>query len=168
MPDALVTLLDRATTEEAHVLKNLLEAEGIEVFLEGELAGGMLWGASPNIGKTKVKVRERDFEQAVTIVRETQPLEDGSAPEDHQSQTESNGREHIPEETPLDQLAIRSFKAAVCGWFFIPLTFYSAYLIVRVICDDGEMKKRGMGIVLTAGAIDIATLFFYRFLLFSF
>jgi hypothetical protein len=157
MPDNLVTILDKATTEEAHIVKNLLEAEGIEVFLEGELSGGMLWAASPNIGNTKVKVKEGDYQQAIALVHETSPLEEDEDPE-----------LHLAEETPLDQMALRSFKAAVCGWFFIPLTFYSAYLIVRVICDDGEMKKRGMGIVWIAAAINLATLFFYWFMYISF
>lgn len=167
MPDDLVSILNTATPEEAHVLKNLLEAEGIEVYLEGELTGGTLWGASPNIGATKVKVKESDYEQAFTIANQAPSLDEETIESmpGQEASLDRNGSHEPEEETALDQVALRSFKAAVCGLFFIPLTFYSLYLVVRVIFDDGEMKKRGMGIVLTALAVDILTLLMWRFFL---
>ncbi len=62
------TIYDANNSIEANLLKNLLQQEGIEVFIRGEfLQGGI--GELPAIGLVSLMVDDADVERAADIVQ---------------------------------------------------------------------------------------------------
>src|SRR3954471_18236178 len=79
-PSPLVLLTALGTPEQAHLLKNRLEAEGIPAVLEDEAAGWQTYMAGNSAG-VKVLVREADAQRARLLLGlgESAPAE-GRAP----------------------------------------------------------------------------------------
>src|SRR5947209_2576738 len=60
MSDRLVIIASYASTPEAQMAKNLLEAEGIPAFLAGELSANVLTGVMGVSGEVRLQVRAED------------------------------------------------------------------------------------------------------------
>jgi hypothetical protein len=69
--EELATLTSVSNPGEAEVIKDVLEAEGITCFLDGELQGGLT-----GVGEIRVIVHSVDLERAKEILEEADPLEE--------------------------------------------------------------------------------------------
>jgi hypothetical protein len=69
--EELVTLTSVSIPGEAEVIKDVLEAEGITCFLDGELQGGLT-----GVGEIRIIVHADDAERARSILEEAEPLEE--------------------------------------------------------------------------------------------
>ncbi len=72
MSDKFVTLATFGTATEAHVVKNALEAAGIQGYLLGEELTNMNWGLGTALGGVQLQVAEPDLERAAAVL-ERQP-----------------------------------------------------------------------------------------------
>ena len=70
----LVTVMALTTLEEAHVAQNMLEREGLGVFVQGE--GVRSWGV-PLMGTVKLQVGKDDVERAKAVLKENGLLDKG-------------------------------------------------------------------------------------------
>ena len=68
MSGSLKIVTKYGTPEEAHLIKNRLEAAGIRAFLEGETMGAWGWHFSIALGGVKVLVAAEDFHEAERIL----------------------------------------------------------------------------------------------------
>ena len=64
MPGNLEVVAKYGTPEEAHLLRNRLEAAGIQAFLEGEAMGAWGWHMANAVGGVKLLVPEEKAEAA--------------------------------------------------------------------------------------------------------
>ena len=77
----MVTVARLETPEEAHLLRNYLEAEGIAAFLYDEYTVQVAWYLSNAIGGVRVVVREEDSSNALAaIARYNEILSSGNGP----------------------------------------------------------------------------------------
>jgi hypothetical protein len=68
MPERFVTVATYGLPLEAEMAKNLLEAEGIACFLQGDLAAGVFVGNSDLGGLIRLQVNDRDAPRAAGIL----------------------------------------------------------------------------------------------------
>ena len=69
MTDNLKTVSTHGTVLEAELVKGLLEAEGIEAFIHAPHAHDLYPGV---LGEVMLQVRERDVEDALKVLRDSQ------------------------------------------------------------------------------------------------
>lgn len=62
------TVYTACNTIEAHLVKILLTGEGIETFVSGDYLQGAM-GELPAVNSMEVKVNDRDFHMASTIIK---------------------------------------------------------------------------------------------------
>lgn len=154
----LVTLTNFPGPTEAGFIKNLLEAEGIHAYLADDVAVGMVGYLGNAMGWVKLQVAEDDLERANEILEahrqtiadvgpEAFAAEATSAVDTDEIETEASGssaaEEGDDDDTvdPMDELAWRALRAAGLGLMFVPLTFYAAWLIGRLIFSKGELSS---------------------------
>ena len=190
MADDLVTVGACFSVEEAHVLKNLLEAEGISVFLADEKTSGFAWHLSNAIGGVKLQVRADQAERAMTILdsppdRLTAADLDALAVAPSQSDcdqemqdiSKANGDatdadEDLDEEVdalfPGDAIVQRAWYAAVIGIFVCPplLHLYSLLLLAQLTFSDMQVSPSANTKQVGAFLIDLVGLLF-GYLLFT-
>jgi hypothetical protein len=65
----LVTVAIFETAVEASPARAMLEAEGIQTYLQGEVTGYMLWYMWPGLGGVKLQVENKDVQQATELLR---------------------------------------------------------------------------------------------------
>ena len=75
MSDRLATVATFRSPVEANLARNRLEAAGIEAFLADEETVGMVWHLTNALGGIKLQVGDRDVEEALAILAESEALE---------------------------------------------------------------------------------------------
>jgi hypothetical protein len=184
--DSFVTVHSCYSVEEAYVLKNLLEAEGIAVFLADEKTTGFAWHLSNAIGGVKLQVAADQAERAATILEsppdrltaaeldslavEPGPLDcaeemqdftgtqGGAADEEENVEVEDNA------ELPGDGIVQRAWRAAVLGIVICPPTLhlYSLFLLGQLTFSNKEVSPSANAKQVGAFVIDfLAVLFGY-------
>jgi hypothetical protein len=139
----LVTVAVFGTPAEAMIAKNRLEVDGIRALVADETIVGMAWHLGSAVGGIKLQVAQHDAELALSILEGNEAVaiseaEWASHGADHeQSEDEWRSRwEEDAEESraeiavsPAEQIVVRAFRAAVLGFFFLPLQLYSLWLV---------------------------------------
>jgi hypothetical protein len=175
MTKDFVTVATCQTAEEAHMLRNGLEAAGIRAFLSDELTTGMIWVLNNALGGVKVQVAAADV-AAARAVLEAEPLTNEQlaeieAPEADvseecgdeasvvQSAADPAGDE-FPPELPGDVLARRALVAAILGFYLCPplLHFYSLWTLLKLGFSDHEVSPAGNRKQIGAFIIDLGVL----------
>jgi hypothetical protein len=161
-----------STPEEAHLCKNRLEAEGIDVQLMDAETVGMAWYFGNALGGIKVQVRAEQAEEARQVLElhepvraedtvvEESPLSDECWDEDRL--TPGHAEEAADTESPGDNSADRAFRAAVFGMIALPplLHLYSVYLLVRLDFSELPLGPRAARRVRSAWVIDVVFISF--------
>lgn len=154
----LVTLATFPAPATAGFIRNLLVAEGVQAFLADEIMMGMFWHLGNSMGWAKVQVAEADVSRANEILeacRET--LADLGYEAFAAEATSSMAVDEVQEpafSTSLsadeldygvvdstDDLASRAFRSAVMGMGCVPLAFYGAWLVGRLMNSNSELSS---------------------------
>jgi hypothetical protein len=171
MANELVTVYSSFSVEEAHVIKNRLEAEGIKAYLADEITTGFVWHLGNAIGGVKVQVAEPDAERAASILESTGER-DELPPADHYLPTteESECGEEIKlrqedagpqeedaaSESPGDALVTRAWRAAIIGLVLFPpmLHLFSLYQLSKLENPDKELSPSAQRLMTITQIID--------------
>lgn len=196
MASELVTVATFMTPAEAHLARNLLEAEGVVAFIADEESVGMFWHLGNALQGVKLQVPLFQAELAVQILEHRMPAEtddsglDPERPTSWDDDEDDEASEQISEkplrtrgagrpvrwsdgpderiadrdlamevsaesagadadddepEAEGERLATRAFRAAVLGFFFVPLSIYSCWLVLQLLSWQGELSKGGSG-----------------------
>ena len=152
----LVTLARASSLQEADVLRAALGMNGIEAFIQGELAANTLshLGLGLNPGGIQILVREADAPRAVEILRRApgpgEARSDGKSGE-NSPQDESDEDPAVlgyarPETPDPNALARRAMLSAIFGLLvFGPLLLLSIYYAVRALKAAGEFQVEHPG-----------------------
>ena len=137
MPDKLVTIATFRTLIEATEVKDRLEAAGVRAVLADVAAVGMAWHLTSAFGGIKLQVMAADADRATSILGAQSEASIGDA----ESWADTTGEAIDGEEdeayeeeyeSPSSELADRAFRAALLGLIFLPLQFYSVWLLLHI------------------------------------
>lgn len=184
MSDVLVTVATLNTPTEASLVRNLLDAEGIPVFLSDTEAVGMAWYLGNALGGIKVQVAESDVERAFEVLDDHEPVtiteEDWKIAESFEGESEGEKdewrdgeEEHNLDEreaepaTELDAMVNRAYKSAFFGVLFFPLQFYSLALLTKILMGSHDLnseqrKKMTIGYILCSVMLTFMFLVFFE------
>ena len=151
MSERLRTLATFGSPVEANLARNRLEAAGIQAFLADEETVGMAWHLTNAIGGVRLQVANRDAEEALAILAETNASgllvpEQTEAASPQRSDAEQllelgGGDLDEPEPVPTsrEQNAERAFRGAVFGLLVLPLQLYVFWLLLKVFVSDARL-----------------------------
>lgn len=139
MDQALVKLTSCWSVEQAYLIKNRLEEEGIATYLNGEMAASTLWHISSATGRAQIFVAEQDLERAVDILKDNVPVDTG----DHKARFDRSEAEGGSEpdftmtdeedyETPLSKFG-ESCKQFVSASIVTMLHFMGLALVLLLL-----------------------------------
>ncbi|QDT96820.1 putative signal transducing protein [Gimesia aquarii] len=184
MSDDLVTVATLNTPTEAILVRNLLDAEGIPVFLSDTEAVGMAWYLGYALGGVKVQVAESDVERAFEVLDDHEPVtiteEDWKIvesfeeeSEDEKDEWEDDEEEHnldvleVESTSEIDAIVNRAYKSAFFGVIFFPLQFYSLALLTKILLgsydlNSEQQKKMTIGYILCSVMLTFLFLVFFE------
>jgi hypothetical protein len=138
----LVTVAVFGTPAEAMIAKNRLEVDGIRALVADETTVGMAWHLGTAVGGIKLQVVQDDAELALSILESNEAVsisEEQWASHGADDESEVGWRSAWEEDaeesraeiavSPVEQIVVRAFRAAVLGFFFLPLQLYSLWLV---------------------------------------
>ena len=159
MPDKLVTIATFRTLIEASAVKDRLEAEGVRAVLADVAAVGMAWHLTSAFGGIKLQVMAVDAERATSLLGAENEASIGDA----ESWPDTTGQGIDGEEdeacedeyeSPSSELVDRAFRAALLGLLFLPLQFYSVWLLVHIPAGGEPLSPADRRRVLIAILLD--------------
>ena len=131
---------------EANLVKNQLEAAGIDAYLDGAEAVAMSWHMTGAFGGVNVQVAESDAEDALALLekRAWQDEPDGAraqtvATSETLAKLSEEGEEVLSER---EKNANRAMRAAVFGLLFFPLWGYAALLLLKIYSSPEKLEGR--------------------------
>ena len=127
-PD-LITVERFADPATAGLAQSRLEAADIPSFLADEVTMGLAWHWNTAVGGIQLQVPPEHADEARLL------LEDPGEPA-------AGDAESDPEPGAREQLARRSVRAGVMGWYLTPLVPYSLYLGIKSLKMPGELPGR--------------------------
>jgi hypothetical protein len=147
----LVTIATFTTPEETELARNVLEAESIKSYPEGEATVGMVWFWGNAIGGIQLQVSDLDAERA-KIILANKVLDDQNDDFSDQSCLDSEDPTSDEEDQAAkvfeqgDDLAKKAWIASVLGIFILPplLNTYSLWLIFKITYRDYPMSEAGL------------------------
>jgi hypothetical protein len=159
MQDDLRTVATFATPTDAAIVRNALEAAGIDAVIADELtltADPLLSGA---VGFIKIQVREADLERAAEVLANHGPPTAADSGDDPEPPA-SDGSDDFPPIMPGERLVEFAYRSAVMGIIACPplLHVYSLGLLLWVAVVHGDLPSKANRRWWVAFAIDIAVL----------
>jgi len=127
-----VTVATFANSIEANLAKQMLQAGGIRCYLANEMTVDTVWYWTIAVGWIRLQVPQADVELAWSILGET----DLNVPD-----AEDQIDEDIEKISWADETADRAFRSAVLGLGFLPLYFYSLWLLVRLLISRRRLSQ---------------------------
>ena len=137
---ALVTLVAVRSDSEANIIRAVLAGEGIEAFIPGQIASGMLPHLTNalNPNGVEVLVPTEQLDQAREVLESTHrppPQEELRTPEANQPPS------------PCELYAKKALATAGYSWLLVPFLLLAAYYAVRALCapvtdDPVSMARR--------------------------
>ena len=152
MSGRLATVATFRSPVEANLARNRLEAAGIEAFLADEETVGMVWHLTNALGGIKLQVGDRDVEEALAILAESEALELPAAgqadealpPTSGEKQPWELGRVEVDEPevalTSREQNADLLPTGTVLGLLLLPLQLYAFWLLLKVFVSDERLS----------------------------
>lgn len=170
MSDKLVTIAIFDTLVTANIAKDQLEDKGVRAVLADAAAVGVAWHLTSAIGGIKLQVTDKDTERAISILedRDTISTEDGESLSDEVTEglerdiDEGYEDEH---ESPTDEIIDRALRSAFLGLIFLPLQFYSAWLLLRMAWDRDPLSSANRRRVMMTVILDAWIIVCFVFLL---
>jgi hypothetical protein len=173
-PKELVTLATFQTPEEAYLVKNVLEEEGVRAYLSDEATVGLNWALNNALGGIKLQVAAGDVERARQVFRDRPaegpvPVADEPEAGDRSAQEpwlagasveEPEGDSAEEDEEPPtpsgDEQAARALRAATIGLLICPplLHVYSLVLLIQLSLSGAQLSPSGKRRRLAAFLID--------------
>lgn len=178
----LVTVAVFDNPVQANLVKNELEAEGIQARLVDEHVVGMNWMLTNAIGGVKLVVRSNDYRDAAKLLdkwsaehegqrgqahdRREKHLssEDAEAAENEQHARASKRRSRHSQRdrsSPTEQDAQRALFAAVLGLLFCPLELYASWLLLGVWLSEERLDAAHRRKAWTALTFNVFALLVY-------
>jgi hypothetical protein len=159
MPDKLVTIAAFGTLAEATMARDQLEAEGVRAVLADAEAVGMAWYLTSAFGGVKLQVMDVDVDRAISILGadNVTPIGDGESPPDETGkgfERDSDMPDDDDRESPTDEVIERAFRAALLGVLFLPLQFYSVWLLLHIPRGYEPLSSENRRRVLTTIVLD--------------
>lgn len=155
--EKLVTITTFDMPTEAHLAKNLLEANGLTAFLADEFIVGIAWHLSNALGGIKLQVPETEAERAIATLERR----GGAVPAVKERIPGTAEIAEEPAETLvsiIDRTADRALRAALLGLLFLPLQLYSLWVIGGLFFSRQKISKRGWRKIWVAGTLDLIVL----------
>ncbi|MHC4507992.1 MAG: putative signal transducing protein [Planctomycetota bacterium] len=170
MPDKLVTIATFSALVEASMARDQLDAEGVRAVLADAETVGMAWHLTGAFGGIKLQVMAADADRAISILR----ADDTTSSSDAESWQDATGEDFAREsdrayedeyEYPTNELVDRAFRAALLGVLFLPLQFYSVWLLLRIRRDyeplsSADRRRILITVILDAWMIVLFAAFF--------
>lgn len=175
MLNKLVTVRTFDTPIKANMALSFLETEGVEGFLEGEETVGMAWHLGNAFGGVKLQVREEDAERASILLDsdrldEAEDLDWSQVDTGDKSYFEEREDDESQDETESgkneNEIVDRAFRSMVFGLLFIPILFYSLYLMGTVDWSSKNLTQKNKDRIPLIMLIDIGaiTAYLYAFI----
>ena len=177
----LVTLATFPEPATAGFIKNLLVAEGVQAFLADEFTMGTLWHLGNSIGWVKVQIAETDMTRAIEVLEShreavadlgyeafTAEATSSLAADESQETAPWTSTTDEPDDCvadPTEDLASRTLRSAVMGTGCVPLAFYGAWLVGRLILPTVELSTTAARKLWLAFGITIMVLLQYSVIL---
>ncbi len=168
MSHDLVTLRVFWNEVEANIAASILRRENIKVYLSGGEIASMNWTLANAIGGIRLQVAEQDAKRSEELLeaavsedaenlqaRTNETISDNAdVANDHESDWEEDelsdeyqlsddaARRYEESLSLREQKAGYALRSATIGLLFIPLQFYTAYLIHDVYTLEGQLRPR--------------------------
>ena len=193
MSDSLATVATFGSPVEANLARNLLEAADIKAFLADEETIGMAWHLTITFGWIKLKVGDRDAEEALAILAESEAADLPAPGQADEALPPTSGGEQPPELgwvevdepelalTSREQNADRAVRGAVLGllllplhpdaflprqlYAFWPLQLYAFWLLLKVFVSDERLSPDKRRRTVVAAIINLPLMFSFCLLL---
>jgi hypothetical protein len=171
MNQRMRTVVTYASSVEANLAKNCLEAAGIRTCLADQETVGMVWTLAGAFGGVKLQVREEDAEEAVAILEEVRkdaglpPSEtEGHLPFPDNIEQRTDGPAGMQDEleplrTAREENADRACRGAVLGLLLPPLQFYVTWLLLKVLFSKEQLIADTRRRALVAAIINLPFVF---------
>ena len=128
----------------AALAKNYLESEDIDACLIDETTVATDWMIAGAIGGIKLQVSPMQLERAemlLAMLREEQAEDEPVASTAIATQEVAEELQAEREDKePINQLADKAFRSAVFGFLFVPLQFYTLYLLFLLREEPGKVS----------------------------
>ena len=157
MSKDLVTIATFANSLEANLALQCLEGEGIKAFLMDEATETLAWHLTVAVGWIKLQVFRPDVEQALSILQDNNLLPNQTLTPVASSQigkTSVSEEEEEERRSWADRIADSAFRAAVIGLVFLPIQFYSLWLLVRLLVSRRRISNDRRIKVIIAALLD--------------
>ena len=159
MSDKLVTVATFSTLTEETIAKNKLEDAGLNIFLADSTTVQVAWHLSAAVGGIKLQVMDVDADRAVSLLgsADTVPISDGQS---SSCQTSDYFKPEFGDNyedvyvSPIDKIVKRAFLCAVLGLVWLPLQFYSLWLLTRIAFDPAPLSSANRRRILITILID--------------
>ena len=153
--DELVTVARFDNDLDASLAQQCLMGAGIDAFLSDRSTVATAWHLTGALGGIKLLVAARDFEEASEVLKKARDgeLEVEEDWTDDEAGTEGDADEDDAAEPPRSSRVLvvdRSLKSMVLSLLFMPLSFYTAWLLLDVTISAGELgvahRRRAIGV----------------------
>ena len=142
----LTTVATYGSSFEAQVAKNCLQENGINACVINDTIVDMAWHLGRAVGGVKVQVPQSEASEARDILEQLRT---------HGAQVEeADDPAEVEAANPIDADLSRSVRAAAMGILFLPLQFYSMYLMAKVAMIGRPLGRRRIRKLWLAGALN--------------
>jgi hypothetical protein len=142
----LTTVATYGSSFEAQVAKNCLQESGISACVVNDTIVDMAWHLGRAVGGVKVEVPQSEANEARDILEQLRT---------HGAQgEEADDPAEVEAPNPIDADLSRSVRAAAMGILFLPLQFYSMYLMAKVAMIGRPLGRRRIRKLWLAGALN--------------
>ncbi|WP_425396661.1 hypothetical protein [Aeoliella sp.] len=158
-----ITIATYGTGLEAQLASTQLEASGISTCVLNSEIVDTAWFLGGAIGGAQLQVREDDADVARELIEQ---MRSAGTDLDDVAEEDDIADEISAPESATDALVNRALRAAAIGLLFLPLQFYSLYLIGKVLVsraalDRSQRKKLALAAVLDCCVLTLAVIFFW-------
>lgn len=136
--DKLVTVARFDNDMDAALARQCLAGAGIAAFLADQSTVATAWHLTGALGGVKLQVAARDLDEATAVLAQAQAGElevEGEWGDD----SEEDDDEPADTRTKREQTVDRLLKSMVLSLLFLPLAFYTGWLLIDVGTTEGEL-----------------------------
>lgn len=143
--DDLVTVARFDNDIDASLARQCLAGAGIAAYLADQSTVATAWHLTGALGGVKLLVATRDVEEATAVLTKVRDGELEVEEEWTEDEVAAEGEDEEddvaePPRSSREQMVDRSLKSLVLSLLFMPLTLYTAWLLLDVASSAGELR----------------------------
>ncbi|WP_428304170.1 putative signal transducing protein [Lacipirellula sp.] len=142
MRDDLVTVASFDNDLDASLARECLASAGIRSFLADHSLVGTAWHLAGALGGVKLQVSASQRNEAAAILARAQAGELEIDEQDWPEGDEEADDETAAERSERDQIVDRAGRSLVLALLFLPVAFYTGWLLLDVITKEGPISAK--------------------------